>query len=121
MGAMKSQTSSGHGAHPPKIATLARFGFAGLLIIALATGWDFARIRKGAGASPSTGAATARRSHGFCYLRLGQWHADARTLVAAVRYVLESDLQTNQGKPTQRFPGLELAMPTNSTSAGPKA
>ena len=119
---MKPQISSGHRTHPPKIAILARFGFAGLLAIAVAAGWDFARIRNEVGATPSAESATkAGRAHGLWYLRLGQWRADARTLAAAVRYVLESDVQTNQGKPAPRFPGLELAMPTNSTSVGPKA
>ena len=119
---MKPHNSSGRRTHPPRIAIFARFGFAGLLTIAVAAGWDFTRMRNEAGASPSAESATkAGRSHGFWYLRLGQWRADARTLVAAVRYVLESDVQTNQGKPAPRFPGLELAMPTNSTWVVPKA
>ncbi len=122
MGAMKPHNSSGRRTHPAKIAIFARFGFAGLLTIAVAAGWDFTRMRNEAGASPSAESATkAGRSHGLWYLRLGQWRADARTLVAAVRYVLESDVQTSQGKPARRFPGLALAMPTNSTSVGPKA
>ena len=122
MSTMKPQNSSGHRTHPPKIAIFASFGFAGLLTIAVAAGWDFTRMKNEAGASPSAESPTkAGRSHGFWYLRLGQWRADARTLVAAVRYVLESDVQTSQGKPARRFPGLELAMPTNSTSVGPKA
>ena len=119
---MKPQISRGHRTHPPKMAIFARFGYAGLLTIAVAAGWDFTRMRNEAGASPSAESATkAGRSHGFWYLRLGQWRADARTLVAAVRYVLESDVQAKQGNPARRFPGLELAMPTNSTSVVPKA
>jgi len=122
MSMMKPHNSSGRRTHPAKIAIFARFGFAGLLTIAVAAGWDLARMRNEAGASPSAESATkAGRSHGFWYLRLGQWRADARTLVAAVRYVLESDVQTNQGKPAPRLPGVELAMPTNSTPVGPKA
>ena len=119
---MKPQISRGHRTHPPKIAIFASFGFAGLLTIAVAAGWDFTPMRNEVGASPSAESATkTSRSPGLWYIRLGQWRADARTVVAAVRYVLESDVQTNQGKPAPCMPGFELAMPTNSTSAGPKA
>ena len=119
---MKPQNSSGHRTHPPRIAIFARFGFAGLLTIAVAAGWDFARRKNDVVASPSAeSSASAGKSRGLWYIRQGQWRADARTLVAAVRYVLASETQTNQEKPTKRFLGLDLAMPTNSTPVGPKA
>ncbi len=124
MSAMKLQISSGRRTHPPKIVGFARLSFAGLLtiVIAAAALLDFTRAGDEAVTSPTAkSSAVAGRSRGLWYIRLNQWRADARTLVAAVRYVLESDSQTNQGKPAQCFPNLEVAMPTNSTLAGPKA
>ena len=120
---MKPQISSGRRTNPPKIAGFARLSFAGLLTITIATAavWNFDRTRDEAVASSIAKTSMGRKAHNFWFIRPGQWRADARTLVAALRYVLESDSQTNQGKPEQRFPNLEVAMPTNSTLAGPKA
>ena len=120
---MKPQISSGHPPHPFRIAGFAKLSFAALLTIIIATTavWDFTRTRDDAATSTPAKSSRARRSHGFRYIRMDQWRADARTLFAAIRYVLESDSETNHGKPAQRFQGLEVAMPTNSTSVGPKA
>jgi len=123
MSAMKPQASSVHRTHPPRIAGFARPRFAALLaiIIAAVAVWELTRTRDGSVASPPAKSSTARRAHDSWHFRLGQWRADARTLVAAARYLLESDFQTNPAKPEQRCQGLEVAMPTNSTSVGPKA
>jgi hypothetical protein len=48
------------------------------------------------------------------YVRSGQWKADARTLAAVVRWVLQPDVEGNNLTPL-------LASPTNSTSHAPKA
>jgi len=48
------------------------------------------------------------------YVRSGQWQADARTLAAVVRWVLQPDVEGTNVKPM-------LASPTNSTSSAPKA
>jgi hypothetical protein len=120
---MKPQSSSRRRTRRSKIAGSARLSFTGLLtiIIAAAAVWNLDRTRDEAVESSTAKTSTARKVHNFWFIRPGQWRADARTLVAALRYVLESDSQTNQGKPEQRFPNLEVAMPTNSTLAGPKA
>ena len=120
---MKPQISSRRRIRPSKIAGFARLSFDGLLIIIVAAValLDFTRTRDEAVASSTAKPSMALKDHSFWFIRPGQWRADARTLVAALRYVLESDSQTNQGKPEQRFPNLEVAMPTNSTLAGPRA
>ena len=53
----------------------------------------------------------------FRYFRLGQWRADARTLVAMLDYLLQ-DVPPDQ--PAWVPPALEVAMPTNSVSHPPK-
>ena len=116
---MKPQISSRRRTRPFTL-----FGFAGLLAIVIAAPAvrDQMWARDEVIASPIVKSpAAAGRSRGLWYIQLGQWRADARTLVAAFRYVLESDTQTNQGKPTGRFVGLELVMLTNSTLVVPKA
>jgi len=119
---MKPQAPSGPRTHPhTRFAHLSFVGLLTFLIVAPAV-WDYAwRKHEAVASPPAPSSAAAGKLRGSWYIRRGQWSADARTFVAALRYVLESDTQTNQRQPTNRFLGLELAMPTNSTSSVPKA
>jgi hypothetical protein len=124
MGTMKPQTSSSRRTGLPTIAAIATLVSVGLLalIFAAPAVRVSALTRDRITASPCVeSSGPAGRSRGLWYLRLEQWRADARTLVAAVRYVVESDVQTNQEKPAEHFPGIAAATPTNATPAGPKA
>ena len=56
------------------------------------------RVASPAGASL---AASARDSYAHWYLRTGQWRADARTVVAAVRFLFEVDAP---GRPSGPLP-----------------
>jgi hypothetical protein len=119
---MKAQISRGDGTRwTTKV--FAGFGFAALLGIIIGTSaiGRFTQSPDGSVGSPVEASAVTGWHRGLWYIRLGQWRADARTLIAAVRYVLESDSQTNDVKSVGCFPGLEVAMPTNSASVLPKA
>ena len=119
---MKPRVPSGRRTHPhTRFAHLSFVGLLAIMIVAPLVG-NFTWRRNVAVASPPVeSSAAAGKPRGLWYIRHGQWSADARTLVAALRYVLESDTQTNQGQPTNCFLGLELAMPTNSTAVVPEA
>lgn len=47
----------------------------------------------------ATSATFAGNPRGYWYFRMGQWRADARTVVAAVRYILDPDSQNPLSKP----------------------
>jgi hypothetical protein len=53
---------------------------------------------------------------------LSHWRADARTLAAAVRYLIEPEppFQLGAGKPEQDLPRFGTAQPTNSTTVVPR-
>ena len=94
-------------------------GLAGLLgITALDTSqFDVAPARGDAVPAPAARmAAVAGSPRSFRYIRSGQWQADARTLVAVVRYLLDPEVLT---KPIVGSPSPLLAMPTNIVSTTP--
>lgn len=95
---------------------IASLSLASLLwIIAVAsTHCDVAPAKYDAVSVPSAkSAAVARSPRPFRYIRTGQWQADARTLTAVIRYLLEPEIQA---KPSGGFPPLQLAIPTNIVS-----
>jgi len=121
---MKMQTFSDGRTHRPTTSLFATLGFTTLSAIIIVTFavCDPTEKRDEAATPLSAESSTVtRRGRGLWYIRLGQWRADARTVIATVRYVLENDSPTNQVRPFGHFPGLEVAMPTNSASASPRA
>ena len=99
------------GTQPVETAVFATLGLVALAAVVVAVVWGSVA----AGSKEEPPAALER------YLHSGQLAADARTLAAMVRYVLESErpMVTNVGEPnpTQK----NLAMPTNNATREPKA
>jgi len=112
---MRIQTSSGCRLPAPRTAILVCLGVASLLGAALvaACRCDFAQTKEDAPPAHSAKFSAAPGSPPLArYLRTGQWRGDARTIAAAVRYLLEVE---PPAKPGEALPTLELAMPTNSS------
>ena len=102
-----------------RTVVIASLGFAGLLgITAVGTSrCDVAPARDDAFSAPAAkSAAVAGSRRPFRYIRSGQWQADARSLAAVVRYLLEPEIPA---KPSGGSPSLLLAMPTNIVSTAP--
>ena len=118
---MKTQFRCSHRPRPRLAAVLAILCLAGLLgaisvAAALCECWE----AKHAVARPPTApsAVTTQSPSVIWYIRLGQWRADVRTSIAAVRYLLTPEPES---KPGERFRSIGLAMPTNSASVVPEA
>jgi hypothetical protein len=100
----------------------ALFGLAGLLgIMVVATTRSGSSPAQDTDTGLSTGQSTRKvpRTRGIWYLESGQWQADARTLAATIRYLLEPE--TPQAAPVPLPTPMEVAMPTNSEAMGPSA
>jgi hypothetical protein len=95
---------------------IASLGFASLLgTIALAASHrDVGPARDETVSAPSAkSAVVAGNRHPSRHSRRGRWHAEARTFVEIIRYLIEPEFQA---KPTGGFPPLQAATPTNIVS-----
>jgi hypothetical protein len=116
---MKIRNSSDCRPLARRTVVIASLGLAGLLAItAVGTSHcDVAPTRDDALSAPAAkSAAVVGSRRPFRYIRSGQWQADARSLAAVVRYLLEPEIQA---KPSGGSLSLLLAMPTNIVSTTP--
>src|SRR6267142_5107157 len=94
------------GSQSRRAATFVSAGLAGLFAVALA----FSALLVVPGSHPGTETeTTVGKKKGNWYFRLGQWRADARTLVAMVRFVIEPDNDI-----TANYAITAETLPTNS-------
>src|SRR3981189_3125664 len=94
------------GSQSRRTATFVSAGLAGLFAVALA----FSALLVVAGSHPGTETeTTVGKKKGNWYFRLGQWRADARTLAAMVRFVIEPE----NNLPANYAAAAEI-LPTNS-------
>ena len=100
----------------PRTVVIASLGLAGLLgIIAGATSHtDVAPAKCRAVSAPSASSAGVSASpRPRTRILTVPWQADARTFVAMIRYLLDPEIPA---KPSEGFPPLQRAMPTNLVS-----
>ena len=116
---MKIRNSTDYRPLARRTVVIASLGLAGLLgITAVGTSHcNVAPARDDAFSAPAAkSGAVAGNPRLFRYIQSGQWQADARTLAAVVRYLLEPEIKA---KPSGGSPSLLLAMPTNIVSTAP--
>ncbi len=100
---MNTQVAGGNQPHSRRIrfpVGLGLAGFFGILLLAAA-------MRDSSAVTDSKSVISPGVSR---YFNTGQWRADARTLVAVVRYLFEPEPLVLPSRP---MPPFELAMPTN--------
>src|SRR5437879_5955951 len=119
---MTTQTSGYRGrsgTNRARVRLQSAFGLGGLAaLIILGAAWCHLAAEENGEevARSSPAAAVGRRSHRAAYLRLEDWRADARTLAAMVRYLLEPEPPMEVTAPRDEPPVPTLDLATNSES-----